>query len=81
MLPPLGISGLAFYGRSESAFTGIPSALTRPDLYVSSKRTSCWIRYGSPVTETRGPLQGHRVVRGREGDCIAHYANAGALTP
>ena len=33
------------------------------------------------VTETRGPLQGHRVVRGREGDCIAHYANAGALTP
>ncbi|MDX2159481.1 MAG: helix-hairpin-helix domain-containing protein [Hyphomicrobiaceae bacterium] len=26
------------------------------------------------VTETRGPLAGRRVVRGREGDCIAHYA-------
>lgn len=26
------------------------------------------------VTETRGPLEGKRVVRGREGDCIAHYA-------
>ncbi len=28
------------------------------------------------VTETRGPLEGRRVVRGREGDCIAHYAEA-----
>ena len=26
------------------------------------------------VTETRGPLEGKRVVRGREGDCIAYYA-------
>jgi DNA polymerase (family X) len=26
------------------------------------------------VTETRGPLEGNRVVRGREGDCIAYYA-------
>ena len=26
------------------------------------------------VTETRGPLEGRRVVRGREGDCIAYYA-------
>ena len=26
------------------------------------------------VTETHGPLEGLRVVRGREGDCIAHYA-------
>ncbi|MBI2162415.1 MAG: hypothetical protein HYU25_18930 [Candidatus Rokubacteria bacterium] len=26
------------------------------------------------VTETRGPLAGQRVVRGREGDCRAHYA-------
>jgi putative hydrolase len=25
------------------------------------------------VTETRGPLEGRRVVRGREGDCLAHY--------
>lgn len=30
------------------------------------------------VTETRGPLAGQRVVRGREGDCIAHYAAARA---
>ena len=29
------------------------------------------------VTETRGDLEGHRVVRGREGDCIAHYAASG----
>jgi DNA polymerase (family X) len=28
------------------------------------------------VTETHGPLTGQRVVRGREGDCIAHYAGA-----
>jgi DNA polymerase (family X) len=28
------------------------------------------------VTETRGPLAGRRVVRGREGDCIAHYGDA-----
>lgn len=28
------------------------------------------------VTETRGPLAGKRVVRGHEGDCIAHYAKA-----
>lgn len=28
------------------------------------------------VTETRGPLQGRRVVRGHEGECIAHYAGA-----
>jgi hypothetical protein len=26
------------------------------------------------VTETHGPLEGQRVVRGREGDCIAYYA-------
>jgi hypothetical protein len=26
------------------------------------------------VTETHGPLEGHRVVRGHEGECIAHYA-------
>jgi putative hydrolase len=26
------------------------------------------------VTETRGPLEGKRVVRGREGDCIDHYS-------
>lgn len=26
------------------------------------------------VTETHGPLTGKRVVRGREGDCIAHYS-------
>jgi DNA polymerase (family X) len=29
------------------------------------------------VTETRGPLAGRRVIRGREGDCIAQYAVAG----
>jgi len=28
------------------------------------------------VTETHGPLEGRRVVRGREGDCIAFYAQA-----
>jgi hypothetical protein len=30
------------------------------------------------VTETHGPLTGRRVVRGREGDCAAHYAARGA---
>lgn len=30
------------------------------------------------VTETRGPLVDQRVVRGREGDCIAHYSGAAA---
>ncbi len=30
------------------------------------------------VTETRGPLAGQRVVRGREADCRAHYARAAA---
>ena len=28
------------------------------------------------VTETRGPLTGHRVVRGREGECRRHYEAA-----
>jgi putative hydrolase len=28
------------------------------------------------VTETRGPLAGRRVVRGREGECSVHYAEA-----
>jgi DNA polymerase (family X) len=47
-------------------------------------RTQDWVviyfsRAGGPeqqrtvVTETRGPLEGRRVVRGREGDCRAHY--------
>lgn len=30
------------------------------------------------VTETRGPLEGRRVVRGREGDCRAHYFGNGS---
>ncbi len=30
------------------------------------------------VTDTRGPLAGRRVVRGREGECAAHYAEAPA---
>jgi hypothetical protein len=30
------------------------------------------------VTEARGPLAGRRVVRGREGECAAHYAEAPA---
>lgn len=29
------------------------------------------------VTETRGPLEGQRVVRGREGECADHYEAAG----
>jgi hypothetical protein len=29
------------------------------------------------VTETRGVLAGHRVVRGREGECRAHYYHQG----
>jgi len=28
------------------------------------------------VTETHGPLTGHRVVRGREAECRKHYAGA-----
>ncbi len=30
------------------------------------------------VTQKRGPLDGKRVVRGRENECMSHYANAGA---
>jgi len=30
------------------------------------------------VTDTRGPLAGRRVVRGREGECAAHYAETPA---
>lgn len=33
------------------------------------------------VTETRGSLIGHRVVRGREGECASYYADAAAATP
>ncbi len=36
----------------------------------SSHEDQCTI-----VTETHGPLEGERVVRGREGDCIAFYAD------
>ena len=36
---------------------------------VSEPEAKCAI-----VTEARGPLEGERVVRGREGDCIACYA-------
>jgi hypothetical protein len=32
------------------------------------------------VTETRGPLAGRRVVRGREGECAGYYAEAPAIT-
>jgi putative hydrolase len=30
------------------------------------------------VTETRGPIEGRRVVRGREAECRAHYAGPAA---
>jgi hypothetical protein len=50
------------------------------------KKTSDWVvvyaekdgREGrwTAVTETRGPLAGRRVVRGREAECAAHYAVA-----
>ncbi len=51
-------------------------------------RTSDWVviyfgRDGGPehqrtvVTETRGPLEGHRVVRGRETACREHYLGQG----
>ena len=33
------------------------------------------------VTETRGPLRGRRVVRGREVECRAHYERADAAAP
>jgi hypothetical protein len=33
------------------------------------------------VTETHGPLAGRRVVRGREGECAVHYAEAPAAVP
>ena len=32
------------------------------------------------VTETRGPLVGRRVVRGREAECRGHYAQGGGRT-
>jgi hypothetical protein len=55
-------------------------------------RTRDWVviyfhRTGEPesqctiVTETRGSLIGHRVVRGREGECASYYADAAATTP
>jgi hypothetical protein len=51
-------------------------------------RTHDWVviyfgRDGGPehqrtvVTETRGPLEGRRVVRGREGECREHYFKDG----
>jgi hypothetical protein len=51
------------------------------------QRTSDWVvlyyydgdhqeRQCTVVTETRGPLRGERVVRGRETECEAHYAKA-----
>jgi len=51
------------------------------------KRTRDWvvIYYDRPgtaerqctvITAERGPLRGHRIVRGREGECVAHYAGA-----
>lgn len=43
-------------------------------LYVDDGRTE---REATVVTETRGPLAGRRVVRGREDACAAHYASAG----
>jgi hypothetical protein len=33
------------------------------------------------VTETRGPLRGQRVVRGREGECRKHYEPSPAVAP
>jgi len=33
-----------------------------------------WERQATVVTETRGPLAGRRVVRGRERECLDHYA-------
>lgn len=33
------------------------------------------------VTEHRGPLAGHRVVRGREADCAAHYSRVAVREP
>lgn len=33
------------------------------------------------VTETHGPLEGRRVVRGREAECQQHYAAEGSLAP
>ena len=49
------------------------------------RRTDDWVviyfgRPGGPehqrtaVTETRGPLEGRRVVRGRETECLKHYS-------
>ena len=35
-------------------------------------------RQATVVTETRGPLAGKRVVRGREAECEAFYAGAAA---
>lgn len=38
-------------------------------------------RQATVVTETRGPLLGQRVVRGREVECLAHYQGQRALHP
>jgi putative hydrolase len=56
------------------------------------ERTRDWVviyfgRDGGPehqrtiVTETRGPLEGRRVVRGREAACREHYFGQGTLAP
>lgn len=47
-------------------------------LYVDDGRGE---REATVVTETRGPLTGRRVVRGREDACAAHYATAAPAPP
>jgi hypothetical protein len=42
-------------------------------LYASHDKSPDW--QGTVVTETRGPLKGRRVVRGREAECETYYAS------
>ncbi len=71
-------------GRDDWSFTALYSNTRRAH---ELSRTRDWVviyahKQDGPetqctvVTEHQGPLEGHRVVRGREGDCLAHYATA-----
>ncbi len=54
-------------------------AKTRDWVIIYYHRDSAPESQCTVVTETSGALAGRRVVRGREGECAAHYASASAI--
>lgn len=73
--------------RGERHYTALYSNTARAH---QLNRTRDWVvvyvdggrgeRQYTVVTATRGPLEGKRVVRGREGDCFAHYRAVGNVS-